>query len=105
MILVRKYLTASNSDVLNGTDLAAIPRDGMLFIYAASDANDNTLTVTGTNIVPPSNAQPIQKTDADAIIDVGRDIPLIVKVTKGGNVKLDFTLATAGDTQIVALLK
>lgn len=101
MITVRQVLSASDSDVLNGTDLENLPGAGVLVIYAASTQADGTLTVTGRGFEVPvreqaiplrSNGQPSQQDDA----------PIIVPVPAGGKVLLDYTEVTAATAVIEA---
>jgi len=94
VIVVRQALTATDADVLNGTDLENLPGAGVLIVYAASSQADGTLTITGRGFEVPireqalplrTNGQPSQQDDA----------PIIVGVPAGGKVLLSYTEVTA----------
>lgn len=103
MIIVRKYLSDTTADVLADTDLASIPNNGTLTVYAASDQSDGTLTITGTNVIPPLNGTPIENRGTGAQINVNQQIPARVQVTRGGQVTIAYTETTAATAQVVAV--
>lgn len=99
MIAVRSVLTASNTDVLNGTDLENIPEAGVVAVLAASSQADGTLTITGRNFEVPVRAIPLplrtngQPSQQD-------DLPVAFVVPTGGKVILDYTEVTAATAVI-----
>ena len=94
MIVVRVATTASNADILNGTDLENLPGAGILTVLAASSAADGTLTITGRGFEPPIREQPLPlraNGQPSAQDDTGISIP----VPAGGKVILGYTEVTA----------
>lgn len=94
MITVRQALTATNGDVLNGTDLENLPGPGVMTIYAASSQADGTLTVTGRGFEVPirDQALPLRTNGQPSQQD---DMPLVVGVPQGGKVLVSYTEATS----------
>lgn len=103
MIIVRKYLSATTTDVLSDTDLASIPNNGSLLVYAASDQSDGTLTITGTNVIPPLNGTPIENRGTNAQINVNEQVAARVGVTRGGQVTIAYTEVTAATAQVLVV--
>jgi len=94
MVIVRQVLTASNTDVLNGTDLESVPDTGVLRVYGASDQNDSTITITGPGQQPVVRGQAmIQRTNG--MPDKNTDNPYLIGVERGGKYVIDITEVTA----------
>jgi len=102
MILVRSVLTADNADVLDATDLANIPGDGMLTVYAASTQNDTLMTITGPGSEPVVRARalPLRTNGQPLISD---DVPLAVPVIQGGHYVINIDVVTAATVVVVSI--
>lgn len=99
MILVRQVLTASDTDVLNGTDLENVPETSFLGVTAASSQADGTLTITGRGFEVPVREIPLPlRTNGQPNQD--QDIPVVFMVPAGGKVILDYTEVTAATAVI-----
>lgn len=101
MISVRRVLTASNTDVLSGTDLENLPGPGVMTILAASTQSDTTLTVTGRGFEVPVRDLPLQLTTSGFPTADGTP-PVVFEVPAGGKVILDLTEVTAATMVIEA---
>ena len=102
MIVVRSFLTADNTDALSATDLASIPRDGILIVHAISTQNDTLFTITGPGIEPVirTRALPLR---ANAEYRRNEDVPYIIPVQQAGRYVLNVDVVTAATVQIEAI--
>jgi len=102
MILVRTVITADNIDVLDGTDLANIPGDGVLTVMAASSQADTLMTITGPGSEPVVRARALPlRTNGQPLAsdDIGLSIPVI----QGGHYVINVDIVTAATAVIVAI--
>jgi len=92
-------LLVDNSDVLNGTDLEAVPFGGMMAIYAASTQIDGTVTITtpsSSGVGAPLRAG-IVAIRAGPELRKDEDVPLAVfPVKQGDHVTINYDEVTAG---------
>lgn len=102
MIVVETSLSATNSDVLNGTDLDSIPTAGVLVIWAASTVADSTITITGPGSEPVVRNRPLPLR-ANGMPSKLDDQPFSVGVIQGGHYVVDVTEVTAMTAHIIAV--
>jgi hypothetical protein len=99
VIFVREVLTATDADVLNGTDLENIPEPGYVAVLAASSQADGTLTITGRNFEVPVRQVPLPlRTNGQP--NENEDTSIVFPVPTGGKVILDYTEVTAATAVI-----
>lgn len=99
MILERFVLTASNADVLSGSRLDSAPEEGVITVFAASTQADGTLSVAPPGQETVIRNQPILLR-ANGEIRQQDDAGLLVLVTQGGHLLLDYTEVTAATAVI-----
>lgn len=104
MIIVKKTFTATNADLLAGTDLNAIPEDGQLDIYQASSQNDWTETITGPGNEPVVNAQKIEQR-TNGMVLLKDDLPISILVSQGGHYIVNTTVVTAGTGNLIVIYR
>ncbi|MBV6343448.1 hypothetical protein [Candidatus Magnetobacterium casense] len=80
-ILVELEKTATNTNVLSGTELDSPPASGSLVLYAASTVNTATLEVPQAFHKPGVTALLRKRTDG--IPNITDDPPFIIPVQKG----------------------
>jgi len=102
MIIVTSSLSATNNDVLNGTDLDSIPTAGVLVIWAASTVADSTITITGPGSEPVVRNRPLPLR-ANGMPDKLSDQPFSVGVIQGGHYVVDITEVTAMTVTMIAV--
>lgn len=104
-IQVRRYLTATNGDILAGTDLESVPSNGVMLIFAASTQIDGTVTVTAPRSRSPANQMPlIQRATQE--IKVNEDVPVAtLQVRQGDSITLAYTEVTAATAQFLVLFR
>jgi len=101
-VQVRAVLTATNADVLNGTDLENLPGAGFMAVLAASTVADTTMTITGRGFEVPVRNIPLplrangQPSEAD-------DTPVAFFVPAGGKVLVGITEVTAATIVVQAM--
>lgn len=95
MIVVTVVGTATNTDLLANTDMANVPADGILEIFAAATQNDHTLTVTGPGAEPVIRSSKIQLR-SNGMVSLKDDIPMVIPVFQGGHYIVNHTVVTAG---------
>ena len=101
MITVRTFMTADNTDVLDGTDLDSMPGGGLLVIRAASTQNDTLLTITAPNQEAPIRARAMILR-ANAEIRLNEDEPYVVGMMQGGHAVIAIDVVTAATVQLSA---
>ena len=95
--------TATNADVLSGTDLNQLEEGGILDIYALSTATDTALSIRAPQVEPLVTAGRVpQETRA---IAPGRDGSYRAVLKAGGHVTVALTIVTAGTWQILAIYR
>lgn len=104
MIVVSATITADNTDVLSGTDLANIPGDGQLDIFAASTQNDTTMTITGPGNEPLIRSQKLQLRSNGMPI-LSDDLPYTLLVSQGGHYVINIDVVTAATVNILAVFR
>lgn len=99
MILVRKVLTADETNILSGTELQSIPTDGNLEIYAASSQSDTNMTIfrPGGEVII-FNRPITQRTGG--VVDTISDTPYELPVTAGESPRIDIDINTAASVAI-----
>lgn len=102
MITIVKQVTADNTDMLDGTDLDAIPSDGVMEFYFASTVADTTFTIRGQEDAPVASAQRMQLR-ANAAISLVDDIPLSLGVGSKEKVKVEVDVVTAATVTMIAV--
>lgn len=104
MIIVSSTITADNTDVLSGTDLANIPSDGQLDIFLASTQNDTLYSITGPGNEPIARTQKMQlRTNGMPILS--DDLPLTLLVTQGGHYIVNIDIVTAATVNLIAIYR
>jgi len=101
MIQVVKTIAADNGDVLAGTDLENIPGSGQLDIFVASDADDDTITVTAPGQGTPIREQLIQEKSA-SLISLQDDLPISIP-TIGGKYNVAINVTSGTVIKIIAI--
>lgn len=104
MISYTTFISADNTDVLNGTDLANMPSDGILTLYIASTQNDTVFTLTGPGQEPAARLIRVpQRTNGQASLadDLGWSIPVL----QGGRYILNVDVVTAATVGITAIFQ
>lgn len=101
MITVTKTITATDTDVLSGSELASTPENGQIDIFAAASQNDWKMTIGGPGGETVIRDQKIQQrtNGMPSLID---DVPFSIPVGMGGKYTLSVTVATAGTGNIIA---
>ncbi len=102
MIVVDVVLTADNTDVLSGSDLANIPALGGLSIFACSTQQDTLLTITGPGSEPVVRNIPMTMR-ANAEIRQDEDIKYMIPVSQGGRYVLGVDVVTSATVRIRAV--
>ncbi len=102
MIVVTTSLSASNADVLNGTDLDSIPTAGVLVVWGASTVADSTITITGPGSEPVVRNRPLPLR-ANGMPDKLVDQPFSVGVIQGGHYVIDVTEVTAMTATLIVV--
>lgn len=104
MIVVSSTITADNTDVLSGTDLANIPGDGQLDVYIASTQNDTVYSITGPGNEPIARLQKCQlRTNGMPVLS--DDLPLTLLVSQGGHYIINVDIVTAATVNILAIFR
>lgn len=101
-LIVNRYLSADNADVLDGTDLQTMPGDGELIIFAASNQVDHELSVTMGGQDVPMLSQ-IITSRAIAAVNTDQDVPIQIPVDKGAKVKINLNVVASGATNIYCM--
>jgi len=104
MIIVESVLTADNTDVLAGTDLANIPSLGGLSVFAASTVLDTLLSITGPGSEPVVRLRPILLR-ANAEVRQDEDVSFQVPVVQGGRYVINVDVVTAATVRIRAIFE
>lgn len=102
MIIVTQTMTADNTDVLAGTDLANIPEAGVLMIRAASTVIDSLITITGPGSEPVTRNTPIILR-ANAEVRERDDPAYQVPVSQGGRYVINVNIQTAATVRVIAI--
>lgn len=102
MIVVDTVLTADNTDVLGGTDLANIPAAGGLQVFASSTQQDTTITITGPGSEPVVRTRPVTLR-ANAEIRENEDVGYEVPVVQGGRYVINIDVVTAATVRVRAI--
>ena len=101
MISVTRYITADNTDVLSGTDLAQIPDQGTLGLYIASTQADTVVTITGPGIEPAGRLITVQlRTNGQP--NQSDDLGYLLPVVQGGKYVINVDVVTAATVGIIA---
>lgn len=79
--LIEFEKTATNSDILSGTELDAPPRSGVLYLWAASTVNTATLEIP--QMGHRTGVTALLRKRTDGIPDIKADPPFIVPVKQG----------------------
>jgi len=103
-IIVETVLSADNTDVLDGTDLANIPEMGVLTVFAMSTQDDTLMTITGPGSEPVIRNQALGLR-ANAEIRQSEDTPYQVGVTQGGHYILAIDVQTAATVRVRAIFQ
>ena len=94
MIVVTLHTTATNADVLGGSDLDSIPGDGQMDVYGASSQADGTLSIRGPGNENIITGQTLQlRTNGEPNME--DDLPFSFLVKQGGQYRIDYTEVTA----------
>lgn len=101
MIIVETVLSADNTDVLAGSDLANIPEGGVLMIRAASTQQDTDITITGPGSEPVARNIPMILR-ANAEIRQQDDPSFQIPVTQGGRYVINVDVVTAATVRVSA---
>lgn len=102
MIVVNSTLTASNTDILNGTDLDSIPGPGVLSVFGASTQADGTITITGPGSEPVVRNR-VLALRTNGVPDKLSDQPFLVGVIQGGHYVLNYTEVTAATAMFISV--
>lgn len=104
MLNNRQFLTADNTDVLSGTDLANIPSDGQLDLFIASTQNDTQVTITGPGIEPAGRLIRVeQRTNGQP--STADSVPYSLPVTQGGHYVINVDIVTAATVGFEAVYR
>lgn len=104
MIVVSSTITADNTDILSGTDLANIPGDGQLDIFIASTQNDTVYSITGPGNEPIARLQKAQlRTNGMPIMS--DDLPLTLLVSQGGHYVINIDIVTAATVNVIVIFR
>lgn len=98
-----QVLTATQADVLSGTDLRQAPGPGAVAVWAASDVNDSTITVRigGTQV---ASAIAVTNFGTGAPINTERQAPIAIQQVRGGeNIRVDVTEVTAMNLRVMTI--
>jgi len=104
MIVVTRVLSADDTDVLASTDLANIPADGQLDVYAASTQSDTTCSITGPGNEPVIRLRPLQlRTNGQPSLET--DVPFTLGAVQGGHYVINIDIVTAATVVVVAIFR
>jgi len=100
---VDRFLTATQADLFNNTDLRQAPGPGAVSIWAASSVNDGTINVR-IGGVSYAQANVIPNRGADAAIVENNDAPIALAPVRGGElINVDYTEVTAANARFLAV--
>ncbi len=104
MIVVQRTITADNTDVLNGTDLAQIPGIGQLDLFIASTQADTVFSISGPANEPLVRLQTavLRTNGVPSLLD---DVPLSLLAIQGGKYVLNIDIVTAATVVVVAIFR
>lgn len=104
MIVVQRVISADNTDVLSGTDLAQIPGNGQLDLYIASSQADTVFSISG-----PANEPLVRLQTAvlrtNGVPSLQDDVPLSLLAIQGGKYVINVDVVTAASVGIVAIFR
>lgn len=95
MIIIEKYGSADNNDILSGTALESIPNAGLLTTYASSTLKTTTIEITGYGQVAIVRDQAVGMR-ADAEIRQNQDVAYMIPVRQG--TKYNIAIKVAGQS-------
>jgi len=111
MILESAVITASNTDILNGTRLNSIPYNGILTFDVLSDlnnaTNNYTVTIQEPNGDVPIDAQPVPGANPSlgGVLDERQLFRFSMAVGQGGHVNISLTESGAAICMWRAVLR
>ena len=90
-LVIPQHLTATNTDVLSGTDLATAPGNGFYLIYAVSDQVDSTINISRPGAQAARDVHVLKNTT----LKVNELHPWKLSVVAGVKVTISVTETTA----------
>lgn len=100
---VDRFLTASQTDLFNNTDLRQAPGPGAIAIWSASDVNDGTINVRiGGIAYATANIIPNRGTNAPILEN--EEAPIALAPVRGGElVNVDYVEVSPANARFLAV--
>lgn len=101
MITVSGRVTADNTNVLAGTDLATAPGNGVLTVFVSSTQADTIVSLSAPPLIPARSINPQLRTNG--VPQISDDIPYVMPVRAGSPITLSIDIVTGATVGYVVL--